>query len=149
LAIITMATFAPCISVRAGFRRDGATQSAGRYLVSGEAYASPTGDRWNLAKIANPQGYTSTDIHFTGQGAHLLGRDEWLRDGTESALQSYIDWQDINAEGELRQKRVMIDIDFQQRRLLGAAIDVVWGLGYRNSRDDIEAQVFSQAPLRS
>ena len=127
-------------SLRAGFRRDGSMQGGSHYLVSGEAYSSPTGDRWNLANVASPLGYASTDIRFTGQGAHLLGRDEWVHDnGTESALQSYIDWQDINAEGELSQRRLTVDIDFQQHRQLGLGNDVVWGLGYRTSRDDIVA----------
>lgn len=40
-------------SARAGFRRDGAS-AAGSYVVSGEAYTSPTGDRWNIADVTSP-----------------------------------------------------------------------------------------------
>jgi iron complex outermembrane receptor protein len=138
-------------SARAGFRRDGASGAGSRYVVSGEAYASPTGDRWNLADVAAPSGHDATNIKLVGQGGHLLGRREWQdEDGADSALQSYIDYQDIDAQGEIRQKRTTVDLDYQRRLLLGARNDFIWGVGYRYSRDDIVAQdIFTFTPQRA
>jgi len=136
---------------RVGFRRDWAAGTDRRWMLSGEAYGGPTGDRWNIADLASPQGYTPTDITEKGSGAHLLGRGEWTSaEGTVSALQSYLDYQDINVENEIQQTRTTVDIDFQRHAPVTAGNDFVWGLGYRFSKDDVQSQgIFSFVPERS
>ncbi|MDE2627025.1 MAG: TonB-dependent receptor [Burkholderiales bacterium] len=126
-------------SLRAGFRLDASLASANHYTISGEAYGSPTGDRWNLADVTSPTGYTTTAMKATGQGGHLLGRYEWrLDNGSDAAFQSYLDYGDVNVFNALHQKRTTVDLDYQLRSVLDARNDFIWGLGYRYSRDSID-----------
>lgn len=135
-------------SVRGGFRRDWSRAAGNRSMLSGEAYSSVTNDRWNVADLNSPQGFTPTDIEQAGVGGHLLGRHEWVQDdGSEAALQSYIVYEDIDVKGALHQKRITFDLDFQRRVLLDARNDFIWGLGYRFTRDDVLASgMFSLTP---
>jgi len=137
-------------AARLGFRRDGLLASGPRYSVSGEAYGSPTGDRWNEADVSSPSGVTERDKALTGQGAHVLGRVEWRHEGgAEAALQSYVDYSDINVQDTLRQKRVTLDLDYQIRTQIDDRNDLIVGLGYRVSRDTIDAQGLVQFNQRN
>jgi len=135
-------------SVRAGFRRDWSRAAGNRSMLTGEAYGSSTNDRWNMADVNSPQGFTPTDIEQVGHGGHLLGRHEWmLDDGSEAALQSYLVYEDIEVKHALHQKRTTFDLDFQRRVQLDARNDFIWGLGYRFNRDDVLATgIFSLTP---
>ena len=135
-------------AARVGFRRDWTLDSANRFTLSGEAYGGPTGDRWNLADVSSPSGFTPTTVEQASQGARLLARREWRReDGSESALQSYIDYVDVNSINAVHQKRLTFDVDYQRRSTLGARHDLLWGANYRFSRDDLVGQgMFSFMP---
>ncbi len=125
---------------RVGFRGDWSLAAGHRLMVSGQAYSGPTGDRWQAPDVSSPSGITLTDIRQTGKGAHLLGRNEWtLAGGSEMTLQAYVDHSDIELEGAFREHRTTVDVDFQHRLLLAAKHDVIWGLGYRYSRDRIDS----------
>ena len=135
-------------AARVGFRRDWTLDSANRFTLSGEAYGGPTGDRWNLADVRSPSGSTPTAVEQASQGARLLGRREWRQeDGSESALQSYVDYVDVNSINAVHQRRLTFDLDYQRRVTLDARHDLLWGANYRFSRDDLVGQgMFSFAP---
>ena len=135
-------------AARVGFRRDWTLDSADRFTLSGEAYGGPTGDRWNPADVNSPTGATPTTLEQASQGARLLGRRESrLEDGSEFALQSYVDYVDVNFISAVQQKRLTFDVDFQRRAPLDARNDLLWGANYRFSRDDLVGQGnFSFAP---
>ncbi|MBN8515812.1 TonB-dependent receptor [Accumulibacter sp.] len=125
-------------SGRVGFRGDWSVASGQRVMLSGQAYSNDTGDRWQVPDVTARQGVRLTDMQQTGKGAHLLGRSEWtLNDGSEAALQAYVDYSQIDVPGAFKEDRTTIDMDFQHRLLVGERHDVLWGLGYRYSGDRI------------
>lgn len=132
-------------AARAGFRRDGLLASGSRYTVSGEAYTSPTGDRWREADPTQPSGYAERDEKLNSEGAHVLGRVEWRTGrGDDAALQSYLDYSNIDVPGLLQQKRATFDVDYQLHAALDARNDLIAGLGYRASADSIRGSGFVQ-----
>jgi iron complex outermembrane receptor protein len=131
---------------RLGFRGDWSMGNDHRLMLSGQMYSSPTGDRWNLADLSSPQGVTLIDRRQGGQGGHLLGRNEWtLADGSQAALQAYVDVSSLELQDTFKEDRTTVDLDFQHRVLLGQNHDVIWGLGYRYSHDRINATGFMVA----
>ncbi|MEO8410730.1 MAG: TonB-dependent receptor, partial [Propionivibrio sp.] len=122
---------------RVGFRGDWVTGGGHRLLLSGQAYSTPTGDRWGVP------GDRAVDLRQSDKGAHLLGRDEWrLGDGSEAALQAYVDFSALSIGGTVTEKRTTVDLDFQHRMTLGQRHDLMWGLGYRQSRDQLASSGF-------
>ena len=121
---------------RIGFRGDWHMGSDQRLMLSGQMYSSPTGDRWNLADLGSPLSVNLIDRRQGGKGGHLLGRNEWtLANGSQAALQAYIDVSSIELQTAFKEDRTTVDLDFQHRLLLGQDHDLIWGLGYRYSRD--------------
>lgn len=115
-------------------------------------------DAWHAGQIGFRVDYDGTDrdrltlqsdvydgtIGQTGpdnirvNGGNLLGR--WSRQLAESSdlkLQLYYDRTHRRIPGSFTQDIDTYDVDFQQRLPVGAAHDVVWGLGYRFVQDDI------------
>ncbi len=129
---------------RIGFRSDLTVAAGDRLMLSGEAYSNPSGDRFLLPDVSSPQGMTlSGGRQQTDKGAHLLGRREWtLANGSEAALQAYIDYNEIHLQSLFNEQRTTVDLDFQQRMLFGERHDLIWGLGYRYSQDQIESGAF-------
>ena len=92
----------------------------------------------------------------TGEGALLQARYSWRgADGSESALQAYVDHESLFQKGLLGSgtgdgkplgvapsdarvggDKTDIDIDFQQRRTWGSH-DVIWGLALRHTADNL------------
>ena len=127
-------------SGRVGFRGDWTISSGQRAMLSGQAYSNDTGDGWQVPDLTARQGVRLSDMQQTGKGAHLLGRSEWsLSDGSEAALQAYVDYSQLEVPGAFSEERTTIDMDFQHRRLFGERHDVLWGLGYRYSGDRIDS----------
>jgi iron complex outermembrane receptor protein len=130
-------------SGRVGFRGDWSVASGQRLMLSGQAYSNDTGDRWQLPDLTSAQGVRLTDTKQTGKGAHLLGRSEWtLDDGSEAALQFYVDVSELEITSAVKEERTTIDTDFQHRLLVGDRHDVLWGLGYRYSGDSLGSTGF-------
>lgn len=133
---------------RLGFRGDWALDASRRITLSGSTYRSRTGDTWRLPSYTSPQGFEATPMRQNANGTHLLARHDWLwADGTEAALQAYLDRADLEVGGIVRDHRSTVDLDFQHRPRLDGAHDVVWGLGYRQSNDHIDSgTLLSVAP---
>ncbi len=128
-------------AMRAGFRGDWNTGSGGRVTVSGGVHDGTTGDRWNLADLTSPAGFVPTPMTQVNRGAHLLGRHEWYSEsGDESVLQAYVDRTELVVQNAIRENRTTADLDFQRRMRIGDRNDLVWGLGYRHSRDSVDTQ---------
>ncbi len=125
--------------LQAGFRGDWALGGHRRITLSGALHTEPTGDRWNTPSLTDPRGYVPTDVRQNNRGGHLLARHEWLwNDGSEAALQGYVDHHGVDIVGLVKARQWTIDLDFQHRPRLAPAHDVVWGLGYRESRDRLQ-----------
>ncbi|WP_300454404.1 TonB-dependent receptor [Accumulibacter sp.] len=125
---------------RLGFRGDWAMGDGHRLTLSGQVFSGVTGDTWRLPDLRSPSGLTLSDVRQEGKGLHLLGRDEWmLAGGSEMAVQAYVDSTEIEIAGVFKERRTTADVDFQQRMLIGDRHDLIWGLGYRYSRDAIDS----------
>ena len=133
---------------RAGFRGDWTIDSTRRLTVSGGAHRSRTSDTWLLPDLTSPTGQAPTNLKQRASGAHLLARHEWTgADGGEAALQGYIEHTDFGVAPAFNERRSTIDLDFQHRPRLGTRHDVIWGLGYRSSKDRISSgSVLAVAP---
>lgn len=71
-------------------------------------------------------------------GGNLLGR--WSRafaDNSDVKVQVYFDRTHRRIPGSFTQDIDTYDVDFQHRRPLGTAHDLVWGLAYRLVQDDV------------
>ncbi len=124
-------------SARAGFRLDRRVQVGQALTLIGDVYDTKTGDQWSesalTALFSVPRRLTQRNA-----GVNLLGRYEWrLEGGSEATLQAYVDHTKIDLSSLVSESRDTIDVDFQHRFAPAARHDVVWGLGYRASRDDI------------
>jgi iron complex outermembrane receptor protein len=138
-------------AARVGFRSDWSPAANHRLTLSGQAYTAPTGDAWTVANTTSPQGFTLSKRRQDGKGGHLLGRSEWtLADGSDAALQAYVDYSNIDLQGAFTEQRTTADVDFQHRIPLGERHDLIWGLGYRYSSDHIDSGgIISIAPKSS
>jgi iron complex outermembrane receptor protein len=83
--------------------------------------------------------YLKTFTGSTFSTANLLTR--WKRKisaTSDLSLQLYYDYSN-NRAPDMREIRNTVDVDLQHRFALGARHDIVWGLGYRNTRGDFSA----------
>lgn len=135
---------------RAGFRGDWSLGEGRRLTVSGAASDETLGDRLYFPSVLSPIGVAPTDMKQLGHSANLLARHEWLwPDGSDAALQAYIDRTKVDLIGLIAQQRDTVDLDFQHRPHLGGAHDVVWGLNYRESKDHVTTGgIFNIMPER-
>jgi len=138
-------------AARVGFRSDWSPAANHRLTLSGQAYTAPTGDAFTVADTTSPQGVALSKRRQDGKGGHLLGRSEWtLADGSDAALQAYVDYSNIDLQGAFTEQRTTADVDFQHRIPLGERHDLIWGLGYRYSSDHIDSGgIISIAPKSS
>lgn len=71
-------------------------------------------------------------------GAHLLGRwNRTLADGSALQVQAYYDQTRRSYPGTFGELLHTYDLDVQHRFSAGGRHDIVWGGGYRNSRDAV------------
>jgi iron complex outermembrane receptor protein len=123
--------------LRGGFRLDSKLSALDSITLQGDIYRGQSGETLAVASVRAPFIQTfDDDIHT--QGGNILGR--WIHTfskSSEMVFQMYYDrterQESINGE-----KRNTLDIDLQHRFALGERQEVVWGLGYRFTRDNIK-----------
>jgi iron complex outermembrane receptor protein len=126
---------------RGGFHLDATPSHRDEFTLQGEAYSGNEGQQdliyaWN--PLTNYQATPISDTEFAG--GHLLAR--WQRKLNETddfVLQAYFDRSYRDEMVLLKETRNVFDVDFQQRFLLGKRHELLWGLGYRVSADELEA----------
>lgn len=119
-----------------GFRIDRALGAGDDLMVQGQAFNGRVGERLVSGRLLPPF-QAVDDLDQRNKGAHLLVR--WEGGGRASSattLQGFVDHVEYHL-GALVEKRQTLDLELQRRMPLGAAHDLVFGLGYRYSRDDI------------
>ena len=122
---------------RGGFRVDWDLQEKDALTIQGDLYGGDAGQRYRFASLEAPYRIeVEDDTRWTG--GNVLAR--WRRvisQRSDLALQLYYDrsgW-----DGALLEEiRNTYDVDFQHRFMLGQRQEVVWGAGYRHTRDDTE-----------
>lgn len=126
-------------SLRSGFRIDTDLTYQDALMIQGDIYQGGEEQTLDLPETltspaAGPQAY-SADF----SGADLLAR--WRRsygDKSDFTLQFYYDRTE-RQQVVLEDIRDTLDLDFQHRFQLTAHQELVWGLGYRWTQDDIES----------
>lgn len=118
-------------SKQAGFRLD-ATRDLDSYSLQGAVSGYQAGDRITAFTAAFPYA-TALNTDGDGSTAHLLGRWERQTDSGTHSLQAYFDHADHDI-GVFRYRNNTIDLEYQQQ-IDGETHNIVWGLGYRSSRD--------------
>ena len=142
--------------LRGGFRIDWDAAQGDMLMLQGEIYDVNADERVDFYTLEPPYvSIANGGIDFSG--GHLLGRwHRTLSSRSDLALQLYYD-RTQRAEGlvqaikPVEERRQTVDVDGQHRFGLGHRHDIVWGLGYRLSRDDISAGFLLQLtpPARS
>ena len=116
----------PLRMAQGGFRVDGDASDRDAFTLQGDAYKG----------LAGSPIRSDSDL----EGGNLLGR--WSRRLSEESnleLQVYWDRTYRRVPGQFEEHRDTWDVDFQHRLPFGRRHDVVWGGGYRVSRDDVES----------
>ncbi len=107
-----------------GFRMDGALSPADSFTLQGDAYSD----------VADQLMGGNQDL----DGFNLLGR--WSRRfsaDSDAQLQVYVDQTHRQVPATFDEHRDTFDVDLQHHWKASAANEVVWGLGYRVSRDRV------------
>jgi iron complex outermembrane receptor protein len=119
---------------RTGFRLDWEKSGSNAITLQGDIYDGESSD---VDNSPTPHSSSAKDENAFC-GAHILAR--WDRSFSEVhgfRLQLYWDWSDYDALST-NEVRHTIDVDFNHTFRLGQDHEVVWGLGYRLSHDDLE-----------
>jgi iron complex outermembrane receptor protein len=133
---------------RTGFRLDWRAATHDRLTVQGDAYQGKAGQWLTIASLVSPLRQTvAQDADMSG--ANLLARwQRVLSPSSEMALQVYYD-RTQRDDPIMEEVRDTFDIDFQHRFALGERHEVVWGLGYRYSHDDLTRTFIASADPES
>jgi len=111
---------------RIGFRGDWPLNDGNSLMVSGAAYDSSSGDRWNIPDVTSAQGFTPSNIKQTNKGQNILARHEWqLGNSSEASLQGYVDHSEFILQNAIHERRTTIDLDFQHRFSPGQRHDLI------------------------
>ncbi|MBK7003653.1 MAG: TonB-dependent receptor [Rhodoferax sp.] len=135
---------------RIGVRGDWSTGAGGRLMATAGAYTTTTGDRWTEPNVASPSGFNVMNKQQVNDGAHALARYETaFIAGSEASLQVYLDHSRVDVSNAIAEMRDTFDLDFQHRLPLGKRHDLIWGLEYRYSHDNIDSTgIVSISPER-
>lgn len=121
-------------SQQAGFRLD-ARRGGDNFSLQGNIGDYRAGDRINVLTAA-PTDFTLLNTDGKGNTAHLLGKWERPTANGSHSLQAFIDHSDTEM-GVARYRNDTFDLEYQQQ-ITGETHDLVWGLGYRTSKDRID-----------
>ncbi len=130
-------------SLRGGFRADGRLALNDTFTFQGDIYNTDTGSTIEYSNLQPPYEYTMKDSPAM-KGGNLLFR--WQRHSAASdlELQTYYDRTDRD-EFMLHEKRDTFDVNFQHRFQAAGFQEIIWGAGYRFSRDNIRGSFNAKA----
>jgi iron complex outermembrane receptor protein len=120
------------------FRLDSAISAKDSVTTEGEAFRGNAGEIAFIPVSLLPPENATVSLRDRYSGWNLLSR--WKRTfspGSETSLQVYFD-RTTRGDSTYNIGQNIFDIDFQHHIVWGARQDIVWGLGYRTSSDDIE-----------
>ena len=124
--------------VHGGFRTDTTLSAKDALTTEGEAYEGNAGELAYIPVSLLPPENETAALRDRFSGWNMLAR--WNRTaspGSATSLQVYFDHTN-RGDTTYNIKQNTFDIDFQHHVVWGARHDIVWGLGYRVSEDDID-----------
>jgi len=122
--------------LRGGFRIDWDVNFQDSLTLQGDIYDGESGSTETFATLTSP--YTNT-INYESELAGWNVLTRWKHTFSESSnleLQLYFNRTERES-AMLREDRDTYDLDFQHRFRFGNRQDIVWGVGYRFSQDNI------------
>lgn len=120
-----------------GFRADWNLHGGNSLTVQGDTY-SGSSDHTGTAVALTPPYSTPTGYTIALNGGNLLARWKSALSATDEwALQFYYDTYE-RRYFNLGEQRDTYDLDFQHHLLWNSRHDVVWGAGYRQTRDRMD-----------
>jgi iron complex outermembrane receptor protein len=130
---------------RGGFRTDwGAPDAADSLTIQGDIYDGKERgvftDEFTLGTV--PAGVFTDDTQV--RGGNLLGRwNRQLAANSDITLQLYYDATTREIPSTFNERRHTIDLDFQHRLPLGTNNDILWGVGFRTTSDELHNTLFA------
>jgi iron complex outermembrane receptor protein len=124
--------------VHGGFRIDTNISAKDSLTTEGEVYLGNAGEISFIPISLSPPENATVALRDRYSGWNSLSR--WKRTispGSETSLQVYFD-RTTRGDSTYSIGLNTFDIDFQHHIVLGARQDIVWGLGYRVSSDEID-----------
>lgn len=132
----------------AGFRADLALPGGDTVMAQGGVYDGNADQTVRIAQLS-PPATLPLDFTITQKSGNLSA--SWkhaLSAASEWSLKLYYDYYERQGAGVV-EKRDTCDVDFQHRLLLAGNHDIVWGVGYRQTSDELnDAFVVSFTPPR-
>lgn len=119
---------------RAGFRMDWQPSLEDNLTVQGDIYDGNISQTLNLTYPESRQIFETIEV----SGLNVLARwQRFLPNDADMILQGYYDFtrRDEVLLGEVRHT---FDLDFQHRWWLNEHNELIWGLGFRQTRDDLD-----------
>jgi iron complex outermembrane recepter protein len=128
-------------SERAGFRSDMSLSSQNELMLQGDFYHQHADELLAVPQLTPPYSVSTPDT-FEGNGGFLLAK--WHRRRANTSDISFQTYYDYTSRSNLRLKetRHTLDADFQYRFMPIDHHEIVWGMGYRCSWDDMSPTGF-------
>ena len=120
-----------------GFRLDWQRRPTDLWTLQGDVYSGEMG-RTITQSTADPPFTETLDTFAEVAGGNAIAR--WTRafsPGLRTTLQLYFDRTERRGR-RLGEERNTLDVDFEQEAGVGRRHQIVWGLGYRMTQDDID-----------
>jgi iron complex outermembrane receptor protein len=118
-----------------GFRSDWDLSPRDSLTVQGDLFQSREGQTIDTLFSNDLPREAIIDDTITVGAGDILGRwNHTLGNGSDTSLQFYYDGYHRSDRG-LSEKRNTLDLDFQHHLTIGSRQEIVWGLGYRTTRD--------------
>ena len=143
-------------ALQGGFRLDWEAGEDDTAILQGGLYKVEADETLSIPYLLPPHVLVVEDQRNYA-GGHLQGR--WrhaLSGGAELALQIYFDRSEVEGagmhqDGPFRELRHTLDVDTQYQFALAGSHEIIWGLGYRSTRDKIAniADLALDPPRRS
>lgn len=134
-------------SARTGFRADSRYSARDSFSLQGEVYDGEMDASISLSRISSTQFSSVFEGTETARGGHLLSTWQHVfSDTSVTDVQIYYDRSERDQiVGE--EERDTVDFEFKHRWDPAGSHDIVWGLGYRFTGDDIaNSEVLSFIP---
>ena len=122
---------------RMGFRADWSASASDDFTLQGDLYQTDENQRRALEGVIVPADRPAS--YDDARGGNLLGR--WTRalgKGEALSLQAYLDWYEADPL-LVREKVITFDLDLQHSFRLDERQQIVWGLGFRNIKDEFDS----------
>lgn len=123
---------------RAGFRADWIASHRDNVTAQAEAYRQTSDEVINFVPASDPlRAPTLASIHDSG-GDALVRWTQTQSARSETVLQAYYDFA-LHPWPSIEERRRVFDLDFQHQLVAGSRNTMVWGLGYRYTKESVQA----------